>query len=235
MWSVWSNKADIYIGATFSLLRVSGAPAVVVRYAATLSIGKVLMLISDRAKSQHITLKNTKLRVVIGSQICAPIYFPVPEGLKNWNEAQQLAASVASQNLGIPTQEFQCEFTTSAPSSIAAIPLWWIDALQAWAVAEKTKINSLKPLWVWASKSQRALKPSATCLYIVEESCITVMAASESLIGHCVQFNNPYDAQNWLSDQNHSADATVRLHFKNTAQFKDANMPVVFQDHWSVD
>ncbi len=153
MWSVWSKQSEVFIGATSSMLQIANAPVLVLEYPATLPLHRVLDLIGEAIKESKHGIFSLQLNVRLASHICPPIAFSVPQGIKNWSETQLLANAIASQSLNIESQNLKCEWSTSSPSAIAAVPVWWINTLMQWAGNHNIKVVSVKPLWSMASVS----------------------------------------------------------------------------------
>jgi hypothetical protein len=241
VWSVWSNSVDIYVSSTCSLLQVGEHPAIGLSYPATLPLDKVLALIGETLQAQKMRFRRTKFKVIIGSQICPPISFLAPSGLKNREELQLLARAVASQSLGVEAQALQCEWGASSPSMIAALPLWWIQSLNSWARAENADIVSMKPIWSWATQCVAAQIERVDCLWLSEEDGVSVLFSSK---GHakssptttmeCMRFDAMVEALAWTSTRGCRVEDTIKMRFAPTASNNTAGMPRVFKSHWSL-
>ena len=241
MWSVWSNKVDIYVSSTCSLLQVEGYTAIALSYPATLPLEKVLALIGETLQAQKMRFRRTKFRVIVGGQICPPISFSAPSGLKNREELQLSARATASQSLGVEAQALQCEWGASSPSMIAALPVWWIQSLNSWARSENADIASIQPIWSWATQCVAAQKEHVDCLWLSEEDSVSVLFSSK---GHakssptttmeCMRFDSMEEALAWTLARGCRIEDTIKVRFAPTASNNTAGMPRVFKSHWSL-
>lgn len=166
------------------MVKLPGKAVLVVSHPATLPLDRVLLRMTDAvnnsvgnssignsstASKNKPPLKNAKLRVTLGGSICPPLPWQVPAGVNNYKELVLLAHSTAAQQLALPATDLACEWSPSTPSVLGAMPLWWIQSLQAWASHHRAKVTSLQPLWAIASHCKLACNPAVQGLCIYEE------------------------------------------------------------------
>jgi hypothetical protein len=257
VWSVWSKTVELYLGATYSMLRCAHQPVVVVTHPATLPVDRVLLRIKEAAqaaaspRSQNL-LHGANLRVLVGGSLCPPINLLVPTGIKNWQELQVLAQANVARQLGINAQQTACEWDAHATSINAAVPFAWVQGLQDWAQRERAKVVSIQPLWAVATQSRLARQGTMRALWLQEKDGISLVACPSSVTArapsagvhhptpHSVFLATPTDATTtdtatrWLAEQGIAPPETLKMTFDDVARTAINGTPNLWREHWGV-
>lgn len=256
MWSVWSKAVEIYLSATGCMLRCGQQPALVLAHPASLPLDRVLTRISEAAQTHAAShgrscLHRAKLRITLAGSLCPPIPFTTPDGVKNWHELQLLAQTHAAQQLGIQVPQTVCEWDDQQASLLAALPLSWMQALQAWAIREKASITAINPLWTIATQSSLAQAPTVRALYLQEKDGVTLLATphlqsglsveskSSRHVSHGVFIANVGDStigdatQQWFNNFGIVNPEILKLSFGESTQTVLKNAPRTWNGHWS--
>jgi hypothetical protein len=151
VWSVWSKKITLQLGAGRSTLQGAGFAALEITHPASLPLDRVLQRITDAVHADKPNvpppLRGAKLHILVDDSICPPIRFEIPVGVQNWHELSTLAHAWVAQQWGSPVQDVQCQWDASQPNIQAALPKLWLNTLQTWANHQHLKITAITPLW----------------------------------------------------------------------------------------
>jgi hypothetical protein len=255
VWSVWFNTVDLFIGATYSMLKVAQKPAILVPHPASLPLDRVLGRMREAAqasapKHHQNKLNGARLRVMLGSSICPPINFTPPKGIKNWQELQLAAHANAVQSLGRSLQPLQCEYDANVPGVTTSMPLPWIQNLHSWAKTEHAKIVSIKPIWAVATQSKLVRAKAVRALWLQEPEGITLVSCQQPSStqaqgqlaqqqDQCIFLSNSVSAENtdaallWVAKNAVSQQSTLKLAFSDAAKPLITGAPPLWRDHWS--
>jgi hypothetical protein len=254
VWSVWSKTVDIYLCATGCMFRCGQQPAVVLAHPASLPLDRVLGRLSDAAQANasggKSQLRGAKLRILLGGSLCPPVPFTPPAGIKNWQELRLLAQSNAAQPLGTPAAQTLCEWDDRQLGLHAALPLAWMQGLQAWATREKAQITAINPVWAIATQSKLAQASRVRALYLQEKDGITLLANpySHQALADATTASHPAllgvfltntaepttldAAQQWLSHYGIAAPEVLKLSFGALAQPALQGAPSAWNNYW---
>jgi hypothetical protein len=256
VWSVWSKTVDIYLCATGCVFKCGEQAAVVLAHPASLPLDRVLNRLSDAAQANAASggkslLHRAKLRIVLGGGLCPPIPFTPPAGVKNWQELSLLALSNAAQPLGTPAAQTVCEWDDRQLGLHAALPLAWMQGLQAWAAREKAQIAAINPMWAIATQCKLAQQPTVRALYLQEKHGVSLLAYPTPLARpgnaataphpalHGVFLANAVDsgtekaAQEWLGNYGIAAPDVLKLSFGALAQPPLPGAPSAWNNYWA--
>jgi hypothetical protein len=237
------------------MLQCDQQPAVVLAHPASLPLDRVLSRLSEATQSSAASggksqLYRAKLRITLGGGLCPPIAFKPPEGIKNWRELHLLNQSNAAQQIGTQATQTLCEWDDRQASLQAALPLAWMQGLQAWAKQEQAHIAAVNPVWAIATQSKLAKAATVRALYLQENDGITLLATPAPTprpkrtpdgSHHTLQgvflpkapdTNADDAARHWLSDYGIAAPETLKLSFGELAQPTLQNAPRIWNNHW---
>jgi hypothetical protein len=245
VWSVWSNTAALFIGSTYSMLKVGKLPALTVQHPATLPFERVLASIHEAAKQDAVkgpanVLQGSRLHITLSASVCPPLACPMPSSVKRWEEQQLLARSSAAKQMGITSEDVVCEWDPRISHCVAAMPRWWIASLHTWAQQTRTKVASIQPIWAVATQCALARQSHIKAICVQEIEGVTTLASLQQLenTSHCLytQSLNP-SAPDHLSDDRVeqfglTSAEVLNLRFVPTAGSALTQGPSMWAQHW---
>lgn len=150
----FASVTDIYLGRRLAVVARAGQASVLVRYAPTLPLERVLALLHQGAQAQ--LGQSHALRVRLGAAFCPPVSFPVPRHISRWRELHAWARQSAADVLDTDPAQLMVDSDHLHHGLAAALPRAVHDALQTWAISHRLAIRSLCPLWSDATRCGQA-------------------------------------------------------------------------------
>jgi hypothetical protein len=175
VWSVWSKRTQLYISATFSMVKAPGQALLRVTYPSTLTLDRLLLRITEAINDNAATgistsLKRARLVVTLGGSICPPLEWQVPSGINNWKELALLAHHSAAQQLTLSASDLVCTWSPATPSVLCALPRWSVQSMHEWAGHNHATVTSIRPLWAVASNCGLARTTAIKGLCVYEDN-----------------------------------------------------------------
>ncbi len=155
---------DIYLGRRLAVVARARQASVLVRYAPTLPLERVLAMLYQSAAA--LLNESHALRVRLGAAFCPPVNFPVPRHITRWRELHTWARQCAAEALDTDLAQIMVDSDRLHQGLAAALPRAVHDALQTWAVSHRLVIRSLCPLWSDATRCWQARR--AHDLWVLE-------------------------------------------------------------------
>lgn len=244
MWSVWSERVEVYLGTGLVLVQRPGMPLWTFEPPATLPLVDVLQQVNqmlDRAK-----VKPWRLRVHLSTALCPPVAFVVPTGVKWHAEALAIARATAAQAWGIPPEqaaEIVCSLD-AGHQGLAAASLQSTHRLIAqWAAQQKGRLVSLRPLWAVATAAKACADQHVECVALLEPDALTVLNISPTRTAYTKSWvgrYGPVDALSSLAELRDQVDEAqprtgVTMAFnREPTQNVWVQGPSAWAKHWSV-
>lgn len=176
MWSVWSERVQVYLGASLVLVQRPRRALWQFKPPATLPLGDVLKHLDqacDRASS-----KPWRLQVCLSAAICPPVAFAVPAGVKRYNEILAIAQARAAQDWALPPSQaadVDCRLDLQHPGLAAALPPGVQQQILQWSREQRGRLDQLQPLWAVATQAPACKQGETRGVAVLEPDALTVL------------------------------------------------------------
>ena len=244
MWSVWSEKVQVYLGIGLVLVQRPGAPLWTYEPPATLPLADVLRQVDqamDRANG-----RPWRVHLHLSAALCPPVAFVVPEGIMQYAELLAVAKASAAQIWDVPSEhaaEIVCCLDARHEGLAAAMLTGTHRVIVQWASEHKGQLTSLIPLWTAATASKACKGHQTHGVALLEPGALTVVNQSPIGVMQAKSWPGKYDATEAMSrmaavtDQadkaEHSKGVVMAFHREPThAAWKQG--PSVWLKHWSL-
>lgn len=243
MWSVWSERVEVYLGTGLVLVQRQGVPLWTFEPPATLPLGDVLRQV-DLAQHRA-NAKPWRLHVHLSAALCPPVTFVVPAGVKR-QEVRAIACASASHVWNVPAEhaaEIVCSVDAGNQGLAAAMLQSTHRLIAQWAAEHKGLLVSLRPLWAAATAAKACTDQQVECVALLEPDALTVLnlsptgtAYTKSWVGRY----GPVDALSSLAEMSDQAaeaqqSTGVAMAFnREPTQNVWVLGPSAWAKHWSV-
>jgi len=176
VWSVWSERVDVYLGTGLVLVQRPGIPLWRFDPPATLPLVDVLRQVNqalERAKA-----KPWRLRVCLSASLCPPVAFALPAGVQRYAEVLAIAKANAVQVWDMPPEqatELECRLDARHQGLAAAMLSGTYGVIARWATEHKGRMTNLQPLWAVATGAKVCAKRHETGVAVLEPDALTVL------------------------------------------------------------
>ena len=190
MWSVWSERVDIYLGLAQSMVRMRGRNTVVIEHSPTWPLERILESVarvwSSPIDGNGVDIRNVRrpfrrrprLRIALGAGLCQSSAFTVPMGVSRYVEVLNLARASTAQ--AQKSADVICAVDPMAPGTVASVGTRFFSDLKDWAQSHQATIESLQPLWSVATQCALAGKQSTRGIVLCEPDGITLIAGTQA-------------------------------------------------------
>lgn len=230
----WFKTADLYIGQSLIMFKLNSETTHIFEHAPTMPLDRVL------ASCNGLIKKGTKLRIVLSSHLCAAIHVQIPAAVVHSNELNALMSASAAQQLGAPSSEFVCAIDQNKKSIAAAIPIYALNAMQAWVLQQGCSIASLQPLWAVATKFSASQNANIKGLVLHEPDGSILMVETNndemqtmSWSGHLASDVMQANVQRVLVGFGLAEQNLLSLQFAARPATAMKNPPTQWHNHWS--
>lgn len=244
MWSVWSERVDVYLGTGLVLVQRPGMPLWTFEPPATLPLVDVLRHV-DQALDRG-NAKPWHLSVHLSAALCPPVAFVVPAGVKRHAEVLAIAQASAAHAWNVQAEqavEIVCSLDAGHQGLAAAMLQGTHRVIAQWAAEHKGRLVSLRPLWTAATAAKACTDQQVECVALLEPDALTVLnlsptgtASTKSGVGRY----GPADALSSLAEMRDQADEAqprtgVAMAFnREPTQNVWGQGPSAWAKHWSV-
>lgn len=244
MWSVWSERVDVYLGTGLVLVQRPGVPLWTFEPPATLPLADVLRQVDqalDRDKA-----KPWRLRVHLSAALCPPVAFVVPGGVERHAEMLAIAQASAAQAWNVQAEqpvEIVCSLDARHQGLAAAMLQGTHRVIAQWAAEHKGRLVSLRPLWEAATAAKACAGQQVECIALLEPDALTVLnlcptrtASTKSGVGRY----GPADALSSLAEIRDQAEESTQRKGVAMALNREPTQsvwvqgPSAWTKHWSV-
>ena len=176
MWSVWSERVDVYLGAGLVLVQRPGVPLWTFEPPATLPLADVLRHVNqalDRASA-----KPWRLRVHLSATLSPPVAFAVPAGVSRYQELMAIAQASAALAWAMPPERAAvvvCSLDRQHRGLAAALLGGTQQQIAQWAQGHSGRLVSLQPLWVAATQARACHERTTQNVAVLEPDALTVL------------------------------------------------------------
>ena len=150
MWSVWAETVELYLCRGMAWVASAGNAPQVFKTPATVPLAILLGRVAEGLAARGSTGgRRRRFRVYLGSSLCPPVRFDIPEGAV-WRDLPWAAQRQAPLALGVkPADAAQlvCALSPSVTGLAAAMHITVKDAIEAWTTAQKGRCISMEPMW----------------------------------------------------------------------------------------
>lgn len=216
MWSVWSERVDVYLGAGLVLVQRSGQPLWTFEPPGTLPLADVLKQVD-----QALNRKNGKpwrLRIHLSATHCAPVAFVVPASVRCHQEVLAISRAHGAQIWampGEPAPEIVCSLDARHVGLAACMLAGTNQVITRWAQEHQGRLVSQQPLWATATRARACRARQAHSVAVLEPDALTVLELKPQSAAR---------ATSWMGRFN-AAEALARL--------ADLRVPEIEPDRWS--
>ena len=244
MWSVWSERVEVYLGTGLVLVQRPGVPLWTFEPPATLPLADVLRQVDqalDREKA-----KPWRLRVHLSAALCPPVAFVVPAGVTRYAEVQAIARASAAKAWGVPVEqaaEIVCSLDVRHQGLAATMLSGNYGLIAQWAKTYKGRLVSLQPLWAAATAAKVCAEQDVAGVAVVEPDALTVLKLAQTKALRAKSWSGAHGQAQTMSrlaemtDQADSAEQErdfVLVFNREPAQTVWVQGPAVWTKHWSV-
>lgn len=244
MWSVLSERVDVYLGTGLVLVQRPRLPLWTLEPPATLPLADVLQqldLALNRANA-----KPWRLHVHLSAALCPPVAFVVPAGVKQHAEVLAIARASAAKAWALPAEQAAdvvCNLDVQNNRPAAAMLAGTHRVISQWAVEQKGRLASLRPLWADATAASACAVQQVTSLAVLEPDALTALNLGQAGAVEAKSWpgrHHAIDAKSLLVEMSDPA-AKTQLETGLAVAFNRAPMqrawaqgPSVWAKHWSV-
>lgn len=244
MWSVWSERVDVYLGTGLVLVQRHRAPLWTLEPPATLPLADVLQqadLALDRANA-----RPWRLHVHLSATLCPPLAFGVPAGVRQHAEVLAIAQASAAKAWALPAEqaaEIVCNLDAHHIGLAAAMLAGTHRLISQWAMRHKGQLASLRPLWADATAASACTGQQVTGLAVLEPDALTALNLGQTAAPHAKSWSGRFQASDAISLLAETGDpvkqANPATHLavafnRGATQKAWAQGPSVWAKHWSV-
>lgn len=177
MWSVWSERVDLYLGRGLTIVRRRAEPFRILEHPTTWPLQRVLSGVLARlpvGETGPGFRRRMRLHITLSSAMCHLASFAVPQGLRKHGELQQLAQAAAAQAVGSSDPVIASD--PFAPGLVASLGVHFMDDLHTWAQSCGAAVASVQPLWSLATQCALAKQRRIGGLALIEPDGVTLIA-----------------------------------------------------------
>lgn len=243
MWSVWSERVDLYLGQGLAMLKMKRHGERVVRLAPTLPMDRVLSQLAQELAQIRPTNRYAcrNLHITLSAALCPTSGFTVPQTVLRWDERQSIACASAAATVGTQVGNIICEADRDHAGVAASIGSPLFDDLTRWAAENHCRLVSVQPLWAAASQCQLVLSAAIKGILLQEPDAVTVVAVGQdgrplasTLTGHSGQPGSAMQVRRWLVGSGLSQSDVLRLDFAADLLPPLNQGPGTWLGHWAL-
>lgn len=244
MWSVWSERVDVYLGTCLVLVQRHRVPLWTLEPPATLPLADVLQQVDlalDRANA-----RPWRLHVHLSAALCPPLAFGVPSGVKEHAEVLAIAQASAAKAWAMPAEqavEIVCNLDAHHIGLAAAMLAGTHRVISQWAMKYRGRLASLRPLWADATAARACVGQQMTVLAMLEPDALTVLDLAQRAAPQAKTWPGRHQASDAISllaatgdpvEQTKPATHLAVAFNRAATQKASAQAPSVWSKHWSV-
>jgi hypothetical protein len=185
---------NIYLGTTMAMVEGRGVPKQVIEFPPTWPTEQVLESVAQCWKAMGMadgskggkTQKRRTLHLTLSGARCRADAFPVPQGVRKFQELQAYFAGMQTDAAGVnggrgpsaDSTHVVTEFDPRNPGLVASMDSVLLSQLNAWAKEENASIQTLRPLWSVATQCGLARVTDKRALVLTEPDGVTLLADS---------------------------------------------------------
>lgn len=195
MWSVWSERVDVYLGTGLLMVQRPAAPLWISEPPATLPLADVLRQV-DQAL-ERASGKPWRLRVHLSAALCPPVAFEVPAGVRRHQELLAIAQASAAQAWAMSieqTPEIVCSLDARHQGLAAAMLTGTHQMITQWAKEHQGRLISLQPLWAAATRAKVCRGNQAHSMAVLEPDALTVLELKQQGAVRAMSWPGQHDA-----------------------------------------
>lgn len=171
MWSVWAETVDLYLCRGMAWVASVGNAPQVFKTPATVPLATLLARTAQGPMALGSTgARRRRFRVYLGSSLCPPIRFDIPEGAV-WRDLPWLAQRQAALALDMKpadAAQLACALSPSATGLAAAMHVSVRETIEAWTDSQGSRCISIEPMWSHVTYLHRAALGSCDGLALRE-------------------------------------------------------------------
>lgn len=243
MWSVWSERVDVYLGTGLVLVQRPGVPLWTFVPPATWPLVDVLGQVDqalDRGKA-----KPWRLHVCLSAALCPPVGFVAPAGVSRHAELLAIARASAAQAWDMPADQaaqIVCSLDARHQGLAAAMLEGTHRVIARWATEQKGQLASLRPIWAAATAAKACAGSQVADVAVLEPDALTVLSLQPTAAMRVRSFAGRYDAADAVSrvaemcDQEAESERRTGVAMRFTRESAPnlwTNGPSVWAKHWS--
>ncbi|MET1117136.1 MAG: hypothetical protein ABWY08_19590 [Comamonas sp.] len=244
MWSVWSEKLDVYVGAGLVLVQRPGVPLWRFEPPVTLPLTDVLRKVDEALGREH--GKAWRLRVHLSAAFCPPAAFVLPAGVRRHREIVTLAQAHAALAIGMPGEQaaqIVCSLDPWHRGLAAFMQPGIHQVIQRWAQRYKGRLLGLQPLWAVATRNRFCERSQTNRLAFLEPDALTVLELKTRGAARAMSWTRRFEAAQamaHLADLSSGSEApeqwnTVVLTFaRDPVEAVLSGGPSVLPRHWGM-
>jgi hypothetical protein len=175
VWSVLSERLDLYLGSGLAMLKAGTTDPVVIHEPASLPLERMLSLLHEQAHKKIV--KGSSFRIYLGACACPAVGVTTPKEVTRWQEQHQIAQASVAHSLDASMDQIACEIDTAQPGVAAAISTTQLDNIQQWVSELGGHVASIRPLWSVATQCTAACEANIKGLVLAEPGAVTLLAS----------------------------------------------------------
>ncbi len=244
MWSVWSERVDVYLGTGLVLVQRPGMPLWTFAPPATWPLADVLRQVDqalDRGKA-----KPWRLHVCLCAALCPPVAFMAPAGVRQHAELLAIARASAARAWDMPAEQADqivCSLDARHHGLAAAMLEGTHRVIAQWATEQKGRLASLRPIWAAATAAKACAGPQVAGVAVLEPDALTVLRLQPTVAVRARSYAGRYEAADAASrlakmcDQEAESERRTGVAMRFTREPAPTlwtKGPTAWAKHWSV-
>ncbi len=241
MWSVWSERIDLYLGQGLAMVKTMRHSERVIKFAATLPMDRVLERVGQEIQAMGIAKGRMRgrLHVTLSGSLCPASAFLAPDAVNRWDELRSFAQASAASALGVAADEIVSETDRYCAGIVASVGRTLLDDLSQWAITLYCSIASVRPLWATASDCPAAGSANIKGVLVSEPDAQTLVAVGQggtrlasTLLGGVEAGDNRLQIRRWLVGAGLSESDILQLALLAVPQSLMPRGPDAWAGHW---
>ena len=200
MWLAGSELVDVYLGETAAAVMTAGESGETdaAHWLAATSVDEAWGLVAQHmAGTDGNRRPGRRVRLWLSGALARPFMFGPVAGLRRWAEANDVAASMASDATGLigPCAIWLDDWRPDAPCLAVAMNRSLLDAIETSAAEHGLRIASIRPWWTAVLGAALQTPEAPRCLTIEDSDALVLLSGSELMFGTAVAYAPRPDAQ----------------------------------------
>lgn len=243
MWSVWSERVDLYLGQGLAMLKSKRHGERVVRLAPTLPMDRVLAQLTLELAEMGTNNRYARrsLHITLSAALCPASGFTVPQAVRRWDERQSIACASAAATVGAQVESIVSETDRDQAGVAASMGRPLFDDLKRWAAQNRCRVASIQPLWAVASQCPAARSAAVKSILLQEPDAVTVLAMehdgrqlASTFTCHPGQIGSAMQERRWLVGLGLSQSDMLRFTFAADLIPPMQQGPGAWVGHWAL-